>query len=787
MSTTPHRPDLIDLTRALVVCPPGLSGPELKAVTMLVEEVEKRTGLHWPCAHAWPTGPTPVIAIGPATALASFAGPYADELATEGSSTAPEGYRIRVRAGAAPAVLVVGNDPRGVLYGVGRLLRQLRLRQGAASLPAGLAVTTAPHYRLRGHQLGYRDKTNSYCGWDLPQWEQYYRDLVVFGANAIELIPPRSDDRPDSVHFPRPPLEMMQGMSRLAADYGLDVWIWFPAMDEDYSDPATVELALQEWATIFQALPRIDAVFVPGGDPGHAPPRLLMPLLARQAASLKRFHPETRWWVSPQGFTREWMDEFLAILRDESPDWLTGVVHGPWVHMTTERFRQIIPARYPIRNYPDITHTLSCQFPVPDWDVAYALTIGREPVNPRPHDQAAIFRATQPPTIGFLTYSEGCHDDVNKCIWSALGWDPQADVVEVLREYSRYFIGERYTDDFAQGLLALERNWRGPLATNALVNTTLQQFQALEAAASPRDLANWRFQQALYRAYYDAYVRSRLLYETALEEEALDRLRQARALGSLLALSDAERILDRALTHPIAQSWRTRIHQFAEALFQSIHMQLSVRLYQGQEEVRGANLDGLDYPLNNRPWLQARFDEIRALPQEEARLRAIEEIVAWENPGPGGFYDNLGSAFHPPHVVPGPGFAQDPAFLVSPLRRYPYRKDPAPLRLAWRGFMSAFADQPFQMRYTGLDPQAAYRVRIVYSDQKPEIRVRLEANDGLQVHPFIEKPSPRRPVEFDIPPQATRGGELTLTWRREPGMGSNGTGCDLSEVWLIRT
>ena len=54
-------------------------------------------------------------------------------------------------------------------------------------------VTTAPQYAMRGHQIGYRDKTNSYCGWDLKQWEKYIRDLVVFGANAVELIPPRSD------------------------------------------------------------------------------------------------------------------------------------------------------------------------------------------------------------------------------------------------------------------------------------------------------------------------------------------------------------------------------------------------------------------------------------------------------------------------------------------------------------------------------------------------------------------------------------------------------------------
>ena len=27
------------------------------------------------------------------------------------------------------------------------------------------------------------------------------------------------------------------------------------------------------------------------------------------------------------------MDEFVDILANEAPAWLTGVVHGPWVHI----------------------------------------------------------------------------------------------------------------------------------------------------------------------------------------------------------------------------------------------------------------------------------------------------------------------------------------------------------------------------------------------------------------------------------------------------------------------
>src|SRR5262249_29732278 len=235
------------------------------------------------------------------------------------------------------------------------------------------------------------------------------------------------------------------------------------------------------------------------------------------------------------------------------------------------------------------------------------------------------------------------------------------------------FIGDRYTDDFAQGLLALEKNWQGPLLTNEGVDTTLKQFQTMERSASPQDLLNWRFQQALYRAYYDAYIRARLLYERALEARAMDKLRAARKLGSLLATAEAEAVLDQALTLRAAEDRRARVFELAEALYQSIRMQLSVERYKAISVDRGANLDTIDLPLNNRLWLKQRFTELRTLPDEATRLKAIDDIIHWDNPGPGGFYDDLGNLTRQPHLVKGPGFDQDPAFLESALVGLSYR------------------------------------------------------------------------------------------------------------------
>ena len=55
----------IDLTRAVVVVPDGLSGPEEKAVHVLVEEVQARSGIAWDVMLRWPSGAVPVVAVGP--------------------------------------------------------------------------------------------------------------------------------------------------------------------------------------------------------------------------------------------------------------------------------------------------------------------------------------------------------------------------------------------------------------------------------------------------------------------------------------------------------------------------------------------------------------------------------------------------------------------------------------------------------------------------------------------------------------------------------------------------
>ena len=80
-------------------------------------------------------------------------------------------------------------------------------------------------------------------------------------------------------------------------------------------------------------------------------------------------------WVSLQKFSPEKEEWFAQWIRSEMPDWLRGICGGPWGPVA-DRLRAMIPDRYPIRDYPDITHNVICGNPVPWWDVAYTRTLG---------------------------------------------------------------------------------------------------------------------------------------------------------------------------------------------------------------------------------------------------------------------------------------------------------------------------------------------------------------------------------------------------------------------------
>jgi hypothetical protein len=216
-------------------------------------------------------------------------------------------------------------------------------------------------------------------------------------------------------------------------------------------------------------------------------------------------------------------------------------------------------------------------------------------------------------------------------------------------------------------------------------------------------------------------------------------------------------------------------------------MQLSVERYAAEAVSRGANLDTLDAAITNLPWLRRKIRQARQLPSEQEQMKAIEEVLNWANPGPGGFYDDLGDLSRQPHLVRGLGSVADPEFRASPLVGFDY-PDPFgdELPISWKRWAESLFDAPLELHYTGLNTRERYRVRVVYSGDNRMAKIRMTCNGDSEIHPFMRKPWPPRPLEFDLPSEATAEGELTLIWNREPGLGGNGRGCQVAEVWLIR-
>lgn len=767
----------LDLSRATVVVRSGTLPPaEQTAVRVLVEEVRKRTGLKWPISTNWPSR-------GAVVAISSGAGGagWPRNLPQRNGADLPElrleGFRLLVEAqGTQPTtVWIHGMDSRGALFGVGQLLRSLKWAKGTASVSAGLDIATAPAQPIRGHQLGYRHTANSYDGWDDKQYEQYIRELALFGANSIENIP-FQDDR-QSPLMPLPRDVMNRKLSEICARYELDYWVWTPA-DFDLKDAAKRAVALEKHEKFYRDCTRLDGVFFPGGDPGDNPPQLVMPFLEDLSRLLAKHHPRAKLWLSMQGFEKPEVDFVHAWINEKMPAWLGGLVAGPSSPPLPET-RARLPQRYGLRDYPDITHTVRCQHPVAWWDPAFHLTLGRECSNPRPVAYSLIQKYLGPYTSGFISYSDGVHDDVNKTVWSRLGWQPDVEPREILLEYTRCFFGSAVAESTADGILALEKNWEGPLASNGGVDATLALWQQLENQA-PALRDNWRWQLCLLRAYYDAYTRHRLIFESELEREANQILMQAPKTGTDAAMDAAIAVLQRGVSQPVKKELRARIGGLCADLFKSIKLQTSVPLYQASGYERGAVLDFVDHPLNNRWWLEDEFARIRKLPTEADKLKALGLIRAWENPGQGSFYDEVGNIAKSPHVIRGEGLNTDPMMQRNPTPGFWWWDEGlSRKRLSWQTSM----DWPLGLAYHHLDPQGTYRVRLTGYGQ-----AKLRTNGQLLAPTRDAKHAIGEFKEFPVPADVIKDGKLVLTfdplpdearlnWRQQSRV---------SEVWLLK-
>ena len=238
-------------------------------------------------------------------------------------------------------------------------------------------------------------------------------------------------------------------------------------------------------------------------------------------------------------------------------------------------------------------------------------------------------------------------------------------------------------------------------------------------------------------------------------------------------------VLNLAVEEPCRPELHARIEELCEALYESIDLQTSVPRYHASGAERGAFLDFVDYPLNNRWWLEDEFAKIAALPTEAAKLERIERIHTWENPGPGSSYDDIGNIAKSPHVRSGEGINTDPQMRRNPNPTFWWMDNGmSRARLSWQCTM----DWPLGVVYEGLEPKARYTVRLT-GYGKSLLRI-----DGVRVTPTVDGKELGEIKEFHVPPELSDDGKLELTWDRPTDEGHLNwrQQSRVAEVWLLK-
>lgn len=489
---------------------------------------------------------------------------------------------------------------RGLIYAYAMFLRKIEKSENGIILIEDIGGKYSPDKKIRGHQVGYRTTPNTYDAWSYEDYRRYYLDMMYFGSNTVEHIPYEKGVSRRNPLMKYDEEEFLVEASRMADEFDLDVSLWHPNNDGE-----TVEQAARRRGELYSKVPRINAIFPPGGDPGDFPADEFIERCKAISAAAKESHPNAEMWPSAQAphSIPNWGNALIEEL-EKLPDEIKGIIMGPNHAFPLDELRRKVPSKYPIRFYPDISHNVRCEYPVhfdhDDWHFALVSGLSRECTNPRPREYRHLHRLTRQYTCGSVTYSEGITDDVNKAVWADMEFFPRCDLRTTLLDYARLFFFGADAEKVADGILDLEMNWVGDPAENHGIDSTLELWEKLG-----QDYAflneNWRYLQLLMRAKCDWVLRHRRLFELSLISEAKIALDK-------YDLKAVREILERDFDEEYKKQ-RNDITLLADKLFNLIGLQTDIEHYYADGWERGAILETMDNPITDRRWLLSILDK----------------------------------------------------------------------------------------------------------------------------------------------------------------------------------
>lgn len=594
--------------------------------------------------------------------------------------------------------IITARTIRGLIFGYSLFLRKTTFKNGEICLTESINGIHTPHKKIRGHQISYRTTPNTYDAWDYNDYARCQRDMMAFGANTIEHNGSSSGGEFRNKLMRYEQEEFLIEASRLADSVDMDVSLWHANADNE-----TEEKALADREHLYSVMKRLDYLFVPGGDPGSMQADDFIKRCQKISDIYKAHHPYGEMHISAQAphCYKDWGEIFINEIS-KKPEEIDTVIMGPNHAYPMHELREKVPLKYPLRFYPDITHNLRCEYPVnfqqDDWHFAFCNTLSREGVNPRPTELRTLNRIFSPYTIGGVSYSEGVHDDVNKAVWSALEWDKDANLREILLDYSRFFMPGVDEEEIADIIFLLEKNWQGDPIENPCIDSAYSKLCALKNNHTSLS-ENWRFLLLYFRGCCDKLVKLRRSFENRLCKTASEQVAEGK-------LSEALSTLKAPFTEEYT-NLRSELDFLAEKLFRLIGIQLDVEHYCADSWERGATLETIDNNVSDRAFLISKLEIAKNLPEKEQKL-FISLLINRNKTDADEIYYSV--ALHNLNTL---GVTQNGEFYMDIQGDRPYTKEnPLPMSLT-----KIFDHYSFRARFGGFKPDTDYILTVVYRDR----------------------------------------------------------------------
>jgi hypothetical protein len=474
-----------------------------------------------------------------------------------------EGFKIA--DGPSGAIRIIGNDERGVLYGVGKFLHSSSYgNQGF--VPTNWRGVSVPKMPVRGMYLATHMQ-NYYEVAPIEEMTRYMEDLSLWGVNSFlvwfDLEPYDGFNDPKAQTH----LDRLRVLLKMAKDLGLSASLGCIANGgyknspaelraEDSTDnrphyhttngpriyimgpelcpskPGVPKMEMSYCQEKFAAFKEVglDYWFIAPYDNGGCTCPQCAPWGANgylrmaepMARAYKRAFPNGKVILSTWYFDRwgigEW-DGISAKFAAEKPDWVDYIMSDNFEEYPRYPLDHGVPGGLPLLNFPDIS--MYGQNP---W--------GGYGANPHPARLQQRWNETKKKLSGGFPYSEGIYEDINKVICARLWWDPDRPAIETVKDYAAAEFSPDVADDVATVVNIFERNHeRNQVGESAVEAARL--VEAIDARLPPQVRSSWRWRLFCIRAAIDQEI-----YRNSLGQGRDEVFRQA--CEELTKISHAE-------------------------------------------------------------------------------------------------------------------------------------------------------------------------------------------------------------------------------------------------------